>query len=229
MQLDGSPDDVLHELDTQLHGDERAIAALANLRAIIVALEAMDVPPACYRVAPRLARGLSYYTGLVFEAITAHWPAGSLLGGGRYDELVGMFAKNSVPTVGLAFGIDRLHDVMEELGLGPRATTTAAVYVTIFSTEQVAASLRLVQELRAAGINAITALDASSGLGKQFKEADRKGLRYALVLGQMSWRRAWSASAICRVAHNTMWRGAKWQQSYVGYWRQGLSRRPPLR
>lgn len=94
-----------------------------------------------------------------------------------------MFAKNSVPTVGLAFGIDRLHDVMEELGLGPRATTTAAVYVTIFSTEQVAASLRLVQELRAAGINAITALDASSGLGKQFKEADRKGLRYALVLG----------------------------------------------
>lgn len=183
VQLDGSPDDVLHELDTQLHGDERAIAALANLRAIIVALEAMDVPPACYRVAPRLARGLSYYTGLVFEAITAHWPAGSLLGGGRYDELVGMFAKNSVPTVGLAFGIDRLHDVMEELGLGPRATTTAAVYVTIFSTEQVAASLRLVQELRAAGINAITALDASSGLGKQFKEADRKGLRYALVLG----------------------------------------------
>ncbi len=183
VQLDGSPDAVLHELGTQLHGDERATAALANLRAIIAALDAMGVPPACYRVAPRLARGLSYYTGLVFEAITAHWPAGSLLGGGRYDELVGMFAKNSVPTVGLAFGIDRLHDVMEELGLGPRATTTAAVYVTIFSTEQVAASLTLVQELRAAGVNAITALDPSSGLGKQFKEADRKGLRYALVLG----------------------------------------------
>lgn len=183
IELDGEPATVLHELEQHLQRDERAVAALANLREIIAALDAMGVPAPAYRVAPRLARGLSYYTGTVFEAITAHWPTGSLLGGGRYDELVGMFAKQSVPTVGLAFGIDRMHDVMEELGLGPRPQTTAEVYVTIFDAGQAAASLALAGELRTHGINTITALDGSVALGKQFKEADRKGLRYALVLG----------------------------------------------
>lgn len=107
VQIDGAPGEVLEELSGRLAGDERAAAALENLRAIIVALAEMGVAPERYRVAPRLARGLSYYTGLVFEASTPHWPEGSLLGGGRYDELIGQFAGRAVPTVGLAFGIDR--------------------------------------------------------------------------------------------------------------------------
>lgn len=181
--LDGESEEVVGELTTLLHGDERATAALDNLRAILAALSAMGVAPARYRVAPRLARGLSYYTGCVFEAITPHWPQGSLLGGGRYDGLIGMFAGRPVPTTGLAFGIDRLHDVMEELGIGPRPQTTARVYVTVFSEEQLAENLKLAGELRAAGIHTISALEPAAGLGKQLKEADRKGVRYALVLG----------------------------------------------
>ncbi|NTW04379.1 MAG: histidine--tRNA ligase, partial [Oscillochloris sp.] len=180
--IEGTPADVLSELSLRLGGDARALAALENLRAVIAGLEQMGVPSERYKVAPRLARGLSYYTGLVFEAITPHWPEGSLLGGGRYDELVGQFAGRPIPTVGLAFGIDRLHDVMEELKLGPRPATTAVAYVTIFSPEQTAASLALAAELRAAGVNTLINLDGG-GLGKQFKEADRKGVRYALVLG----------------------------------------------
>lgn len=183
VQLDGESADVLGELRQQLQHDERANAALDNLHGILNSLEAMGVPSEHYRVAPRLARGLSYYTGTVFEAISSHWPAGSLLGGGRYDELVGMFARQSVPTVGLAFGIDRLHDVMEELGIGPRPQTTAQVYVTIFGPDQTAASLELARDLREVGIHTITSLEPETGLGKQFKEADKKGLRYALVLG----------------------------------------------
>ncbi len=183
VQIEGAPSDVLDELAARLTADERATAAVANLRAIIAGLEAMGVPAERYQVAPRLARGLSYYTGLVFEAITPHWPEGSLLGGGRYDELVGLFAGRAVPTVGLAFGIDRLHDVMEELGLGPRAVTTAAAYVTVFNPDLTAASLALANELRAGGIHTVIALDPTAGLGKQFKEADRKGVRFALVLG----------------------------------------------
>ncbi|MCG8348807.1 MAG: ATP phosphoribosyltransferase regulatory subunit, partial [Chloroflexales bacterium] len=166
-----------------LADDERASAALGNLRAIINALADMGIPAERYSIAPRLARGLSYYTGTVFEAITAHWPEGSLLGGGRYDELIGLFAGRPIPTVGLAFGIDRLHDVMEELGLGPRLQTTAQVFVTIFGAEQAAASLQLARELRSAGLNVVISLDPGTSLGKQFKEADRKGVRYALVLG----------------------------------------------
>lgn len=181
--LEGQPDEILRELRQLLQSDEQAIVALDNLQAITAALEEMGVSPEQYRLSPRLARGLSYYTGAVFETISAHWPAGSLLGGGRYDELIGIFAGRPVPTVGLAFGIDRLHDVMEELGIGPRQQTTAQVFVTIFDEARTAASLALARELRVAGIAAITALEPGIGLGKQFKEADRKGLRYALVLG----------------------------------------------
>jgi histidyl-tRNA synthetase len=181
--LEGSSEDVVQELGSLLREDERAVAALDNLRAILAALTAMGHSPTRYRVAPRLARGLSYYTGCVFEAITPHWPQGSLLGGGRYDGLIGMFAGRPVPTTGLAFGIDRLHDVMEELGIGPRPHTTAHVFVTVFGEEQLAENLKLAVELRARGIHTITALEPGAGLGKQFKEADRKGVRYALVLG----------------------------------------------
>jgi histidyl-tRNA synthetase len=180
--VEGSSSDVLEALSEELAADERATAALNNLRAVITGLGAMGVPEERYRVAPRLARGLSYYTGIVFEAITPHWPEGSLLGGGRYDELIGLFAGRAIPTVGLAFGIDRLHDVMEELGLGPRLTTTAQVFVTIFSAETASASLELARELREAGINTVISLESGS-LGKQFKEADRKGVPQALVLG----------------------------------------------
>lgn len=183
VQLDGAPDEVLKELSARLSSDERAKAALENLRAVIAALGDMGVSPERYKVAPRLARGLSYYTGVVFEAISPVWPEGALLGGGRYDELIGQFAGRPVPTIGLAFGIDRLHDVMETLGLGPRQTTTAAAYVTIFNAELAAASLALAAELRAAGVNTLISLDSTVGLGKQFKEADRKGVRYALVIG----------------------------------------------
>ena len=182
VQIDGAPADVVQELSERLSGDEVALAALANLRAIISGLEQMGVPSERYKVTPRLARGLSYYTGLVFEATTPHWPEGSLLGGGRYDELVGQFAGRPIPTVGLAFGIDRLHDVMEELGIGPRPATTAVAYVTVFGPEQTAASLELARELRAGGVNTLINLDGG-GMGKQLKEADRKGVRYALVLG----------------------------------------------
>lgn len=181
--LEGSPDAVLSQLHEKLQGDERALAALENLAQIVAALQDMGISPERYTLSPRLARGLSYYTGTVFETISAHWPAGSLLGGGRYDELIGMFAGRAVPTIGLAFGIDRLHDVMEELGIGPRPATTAQVYVTIFNADCAASSLELANELRAAGVNVVTALDPTTSLGKQFKEVDRKELRYALVLG----------------------------------------------
>ncbi|MFV9506101.1 MAG: histidine--tRNA ligase [Oscillochloridaceae bacterium umkhey_bin13] len=180
--IEGSSGEVLDELAGRLANDARATAALTNLRQIIAALEAMGIAASRYKVAPRLARGLSYYTGMVFEAITPHWPEGSLLGGGRYDELIGQFAGRAIPTVGLAFGIDRLHDVLNELNLGPRLTTQAVAFVTIFSPELAPASLELARMLRTNGINTLVSLETGS-LGKQFKEADRKGVQYALVLG----------------------------------------------
>ncbi|HEU5101023.1 MAG TPA: histidine--tRNA ligase [Roseiflexaceae bacterium] len=181
--LRGPAGDVLEDLSGRLDGDERALAALENLRAIIRVLPEMGVPADAYAVAPSLARGLSYYTGIVFESVLERPPMGSLLGGGRYDELVGAFAGRPIPTIGLAFGIERLHDVMAELGLGPGKRTVAEVFVTLFDPERAGASLQLARELRADGFKVETALDPDDKIGKQFKYADRKGIPFALVLG----------------------------------------------
>src|SRR6185369_10739572 len=122
MQLEGSAEGALEQI---LAGDALGSAAVANLRAICAAAAQMGVSEASYLIAPRLARGLSYYTGAVFETVIEQPPMGSLLGGGRYDELIGLFAGRALPTVGLAFGIERLHDVMEQLGMGPGRSSVA--------------------------------------------------------------------------------------------------------
>jgi histidyl-tRNA synthetase len=181
--LSGSADAVLDELTARLRDDERALAALDNLRSVVGHARALCVPEARFAIAPRLARGLSYYTGVVYEAVVESPPMGSLLGGGRYDELIGLFAGRPLPTVGIAFGIERLHDVMAELGMGPQGRTVAQAFVTLFSPETAAESLRLAQELRAAGLKVEQALDAAEKLGKQLQHADRRGIRFALVLG----------------------------------------------
>lgn len=181
--ISGDVETVLGELGRQLSQDERAIAAIANLRQIIGHLRAMGVPPERYAVAPALARGLSYYTGLVFETVVESPPMGSLLGGGRYDDLIGQFAGRSLPTVGLAFGLERLHDVMDELGMGPGRRTSAGTFMTIFSEELAPASMALARDLRRQGIAVESALDVGEKLGKQLQFAARRGFRYALVLG----------------------------------------------
>ena len=182
VQLSGAPEDILSELTSRLSADERALVAIENLRQIARYLDAMGVAPERYVIAPQLARGLSYYTGAVFETVVENPPMGSILGGGRYDEMIGHFAGRAVPTVGMAFGLERLHDVMDELGMGPHAAVAEA-FVTIFSPELAPTSLALAAELRAAGVNVEIALDPHEKLGKQFKHADRRDIPLALVIG----------------------------------------------
>jgi len=180
--LDAPADDALATLRAALAGDEAGLQAVDDLAEIVERLAQLGVPTSDYAVAPRLARGLAYYTGVVFEAVIEQPPIGSLMGGGRYDRLIGSFAGREVPTVGTAFGIDRLQIVMRELGIAPEESGAAQVFVTLFSQETIGESLALTGELRAAGVAAITALSAVR-LAKQLREADSKGVRYALVLG----------------------------------------------
>ena len=119
---------------------------------------------------------------MVCEAVVESPPMGSLLGGGRYDDLIGQFADRSLPTVGIAFGLDRLHDVMEELGMGPRGAM-ADLFVTIFSADSLAANLTIANQLRAAGFNVEVALDANERLGKQLQAANRRGIPFAVIQG----------------------------------------------
>jgi histidyl-tRNA synthetase len=133
------------------------------------------------RVDPYLARGLSYYTGPIFEVEFPGF-SGSGGGGGRYDELVGMFSGQSIPACGFSFGLERVILYMEEQGMfPPRLAGQPQVLVTLFDEASTGPSLALAHRLRAAGLRVDVYPDADR-YGKQFRYADERGIRYALLL-----------------------------------------------
>lgn len=132
---------------------------------------------------PTLARGLDYYTSIIFELITPDYSAGSLGGGGRYDELIGFFSGKNEPAVGFAFGFDRLIEAIKELNLLEKPQTKTKVLVTVFNQNLFEDSLMLTKKLRDNGINAEIYLNEQKRIDKQLKYADRKGIEYAIILG----------------------------------------------
>jgi histidyl-tRNA synthetase len=132
---------------------------------------------------PSLARGLSYYTGAIFE-INVPDLAGSLGGGGRYDNLVGMFLGHSVPACGFSLGLERILVVMGERGMFPPtlATTPADVMVAVFDAKDAPQAIRVAQTLRASGLRVMVYPDADK-IGKQIKYADTQRIPYVAILG----------------------------------------------
>jgi len=157
-------------------------AAVANLREI-VRLCAATSAGAHVAVDVSLARGLSYYTGAIME-IAVPDLAGSLGGGGRYDGLIGMFSGEDLPACGFSLGLERILVVMGERGMFPPSVQSAAadVLVTQFDNDGVAEALRLAAELRAGGIRVEVYPDVDK-LGKQFKYASARGVRFVTVVG----------------------------------------------
>ncbi|MBB3840844.1 histidyl-tRNA synthetase [Runella defluvii] len=130
-----------------------------------------------------LARGLSYYTGAIFEVKANGVQMGSISGGGRYDNLTGTFGMPGLSGVGISFGVDRIYDVMEELQLFPEnQSVSTQVMITNFDAAAEAHGLGVLRQLREAGINAELYPDASK-LKKQFDYADRKRIPYVLIIG----------------------------------------------
>ena len=132
---------------------------------------------------PTLARGLSYYTGCIFEVKINNVTMGSVSGGGRYDNLTGSFGLPDVSGVGFSFGVDRLYDCLESLNLFTETgETPTRVLLTHFDAASGRAALPLLAELRAAGIPAELYPDAGK-LQKQFKYANAKGIPLVIILG----------------------------------------------
>jgi histidyl-tRNA synthetase len=154
-----------------------------NLQMIISSAQLLGVPETALQFDPTLARGLDYYTGLIFEIICDDYPVGSLGGGGRYDNLIGMFQKNSIPAVGCAVGFDRTIEAMDTLNLFPSGLSTTNVLVTIFSPEYVEQSLGLAEILRKQSVNTEIYLDTSAKMDKQLKYANKKNIPFVLILG----------------------------------------------
>ena len=130
-----------------------------------------------------LARGLSYYTGAIME-INVPDLAGSLGGGGRYDNLVGMFLGQSVPACGFSLGLERILVVMGERGMFPAslATTPADVMMAVFDAADMSHAMRVAGSLRAAGLRVLVYPDADK-IGKQIKYADSRGIPFVAILG----------------------------------------------
>lgn len=132
---------------------------------------------------PTLARGLDYYTGLIFEVIDEDYQAGSLGGGGRYDNLIGLFTGQDVPAVGFAFGFDRMIEAAESLNLLPNIKTNTQVLVTIFSPDLAPISLETAEFLRKNNINTEVYLNEETKLEKQLKYANKKNIPYVIIIG----------------------------------------------
>ncbi len=171
----------LDHLDREL--DHAGRAAVAELREVLTYAEAMGVEPYHVAVDTTLARGLSYYTGPVFEATLDGAGLGSVAGGGRYDGLVGMFSGRDVPAVGVSLGLERLITVLDERGKLDDVSSSSTVLVTVFSDETRAASFCFATHLRRAGVPCRVSLKARGKLGKQFKAAQAWRIPWVATLG----------------------------------------------
>jgi histidyl-tRNA synthetase len=130
-----------------------------------------------------LARGLNYYTGAIFEVKTNEAAMGSIGGGGRYDDLTGMFGLKGLTGVGISFGADRIYDVLEELKLFPEAANqTTKVLICCFDKAGETYSLSFLQELRSRNISA-ELYPAGAKIKKQLDYANNKNIPYTIVIG----------------------------------------------
>jgi histidyl-tRNA synthetase len=162
--------------------NELGAQGVAELQSILDYVDAVGLSDRL-KIDPSLARGLSYYTGAIIE-INVKDLAGSLGGGGRYDNLVGMFLGQDIPACGFSLGLERILVVMNERGMFPASVGTAPadVMVAIWNDDSIAESIQLAQELRAAGLR-VDLYPEADKLGKQFKYASSVGVPFVAVIG----------------------------------------------
>ena len=174
----------LDYLDEVLSGFPAAREALSELRSLADHLKAASVSQTNYEFDLTMVRGLGYYTGPIFETIITEPNLGSVTGGGRYDDLVGLFRGESIPTTGTSLGIERIIDLMDILKLYPAhiGGTVVQALVTVFGDETRAASTALTAELRAGGVRTELYLQ-DKNVGKQINYADKKGIPLVALLG----------------------------------------------
>lgn len=182
LQLRGEPRALLDELEARLD-DEEASQGIDELRTVIDALDAAGIGAGRYEIDFAMVRGLAYYTGTIFETVVDEPPIGSITGGGRYDNLVGLFGSPQ-PAAGTSLGVDRLVVVMEEAGLFPPEVEapTAQVLVALFDESTRMASVGLASRLREAGIRCELVYEPS-GLGKQIRYALQRGIPLLVIAG----------------------------------------------
>ncbi|MDD4352267.1 MAG: histidine--tRNA ligase [Candidatus Gracilibacteria bacterium] len=174
---------ILEQAESRVGSDPDGQKGIEQIKSVLEILEHYGVPEKNIRFNLRLARGLDYYTSLVFEVLVPKFGGMSLAGGGRYGELCGLFAGKEITATGVAFGFEPICAALEEFGLGPKLHV-ADVLVTVFGEAYLRDSLEISQKLRAAGLKVELYPDPTAKLGKQFKYADANNIPYAIVIGE---------------------------------------------
>lgn len=182
-QLDQTRNDLLEVLETMLAGNATGEKGVEELRFVMSEASRLGLRSAKLEFDPTLARGLNYYTGAIFEVKANGVGIGSICGGGRYDDLTGIFGLKDVSGVGISFGADRIYDVMLELGLFPDAAmqSTEMLFVNFGEQEQ-AQCLTWLKDARARGIRA-ELYPSSAKLKKQMQYANDKGIPWVVLAG----------------------------------------------
>jgi histidyl-tRNA synthetase len=177
-------DDALAKLDALGDGTPLFEQGRAELREVLHQLRALGVPESRYAINLSIARGLDYYTGIVYETtLDAHPQIGSICSGGRYEDLAGHYTRSKLPGVGISIGLTRLFFQLREAGLVATADSSVDVLVALLDEGGLDAALSLSQRMRAGGLNVETQLEPRK-LARQLQYADRAGIRFVVIRGE---------------------------------------------
>ncbi len=183
VSIRGSNEEVLQQLQPLVDGNDQATTGLERMRQFAKHIAASGISDARLRIDPSIARGLDYYTGMVFETYLNQDPEiGSVCSGGRYDNLAELFTKRELPGIGASLGLDRLLAAMQRLDMLPAASTPAQVLIVNFDEQLLTEYLNMAGAIRRAGIG-VEIYPETKRLAHQFKYADRRGFAAAVVAG----------------------------------------------
>jgi histidyl-tRNA synthetase len=175
--------DLIGRIRDSIDGFGDGISGLEDLSETLTILDKFDKRITNLIIDPSLARGLSYYTGIIFEVTLDDGSMGSLSGGGRYDNLTGVFGVPDIPGTGFSLGVDRIYDVMESRQLFPsQSSETSQVLFSFFDKESQEYCLPLLSRLRDEGINAEIYPDVTK-IKKLMGYADKKSIPFVIVVG----------------------------------------------
>lgn len=183
LSIDGTVSERIDKLESVLSSSETGLLGVKELREVISGVESLGLR-ADLDLDVSLARGLNYYTGTIIEVKAQDVQIGSITGGGRYDNLTGVFGLPGVSGVGISFGADRIYDVLNTHNLYPAETSSATtVMFTNFGAAEAVASMKMIKQLRAAGISA-EIYPENAKMKKQMGYADALQVPFVAIIGE---------------------------------------------
>lgn len=182
--LSGTNEQQLDQMKTFLAQSETGLKGIEELEFVLESTQALGLERAVLEFDVTLARGLNYYTGAIFEVKVHDVKMGSICGGGRYDDLTGLFGLSGMSGVGISFGADRIYDVLLELGLFPAETEAAlTILFANFGVAEAAYAMRLAKYLRVGGVDC-EVYPSTAKMQKQFKYADNRKAKFVAIIGE---------------------------------------------